>query len=195
MKTGKSGYQPSCKNEWAKGICAKPKVKCSNCSHREYLSVTDDVIEWHSRGNNPQEYGNKDFTIGIYPMLLDEKCWFLAADFDKSTWQKDIQAYAKTCDELNIPISIERSRSGNGGHVWFFFNEPTPASLARRLSSHLLTETMNRRPDIGLDSYDRFRIICVAGVKVVVVWNIFMGFKHGFDVIILRKIAIIFCPI
>ena len=67
MKTGKSGYQPSCKNEWVRGVCAKPKVKCSNCSHREYLPVTDDVIEWHLRGNNPQEYGNKDFTIGIYP--------------------------------------------------------------------------------------------------------------------------------
>ena len=96
MRTGKSGYQPSCKNEWVKGLCAKPKVKCSNCSYREYLPVTDDVIEWHLRGNNPQEYGNKDFTIGVYPMLLDEKCLFLAADFDKSTWQKDIHAYANT---------------------------------------------------------------------------------------------------
>ena len=156
MKTGKSGYQPSCKNEWVEGVCAKPKVKCSNCSHREYIPITDDVIEWHLRGNNPQEYGNKDFTIGIYPMLLDEKCWFLAADFDKSTWQKDIQAYAKTCAEMNVPISIERSRSGNGGHVWMFFDEPIPCMKARAIGSYILTETMENRPELGLDSYDRF---------------------------------------
>jgi hypothetical protein len=107
------------------------------------------------RGNHPQENG-KDFTIGIYPMLLDEKCWFLAADFDKSSWQKDIQAYAKTCSEMNVPISIERSRSGNGGHVWMFFDEPIPCMKARAIASYILTETMEYRPELGLDSYDRF---------------------------------------
>jgi len=156
IRTGKSGYQPSCKNEWARGVCVKPKVKCSDCSYREYIPVTDDIIEWHLRGNNPQEYGNKDFTIGIYPMLLDEKCWFLAADFDKSTWQKDIQAYAKTCAEMNVPISIERSRSGHGGHVWMFFDEPISCMKARAIASYILTETMEHRPELGLDSYDRF---------------------------------------
>jgi superfamily II DNA or RNA helicase len=156
MKTGKSGYQPSCKNEWVEGLCVKPKVKCSNCSHREYIPITDTVIESHLRGNNPQEYGHKDFTIGIYPMLLDEKCWFLAADFDKSTWQKDIHAYAKTCAEMSVPISIERSRSGNGGHVWMFFDEPIPCMKARAIGSYILTETMENRPELGLDSYDRF---------------------------------------
>ena len=156
MRTGKSGYQPSCKNEWVKGLCAKPKVKCSNCSYREYIPITDAVIESHLRGNNPQEYGHKDFTIGTYPMLVDEKCWFLAADFDKSTWQKDIHAYAKTCAEMNVPISIERSRSGNGGHVWMFFDEPIPCMKVRAIASYILTETMEKRPELGLDSYDRF---------------------------------------
>ena len=156
MRTGKSGYQPSCKNEWVKGLCAKPKVKCSNCSYREYIPITDAAIESHLRGNDLQEYGHKDFTIGIYPMLLDEKCWFLAADFDKSTWQKDIYAYAKTCAEMNVPISIERSRSGNGGHIWMFFDEPIPCMKARAIASYILTETMENRPELGLDSYDRF---------------------------------------
>ena len=155
-KTGKSGYQPSCKNEWVGGVCSKPKVKCSNCDYREYLPLTDDVIEWHLRGNNPQEYGNKDFTIGIYLMLSDEKCWFLAADFDKSTWQDDIKAFAKTCTEMNIPVSIERSRSGNGGHVWMFFDEPIACMKARAIASYILTETMECRPELGFDSYDRF---------------------------------------
>ena len=156
VKTGKSGYQPSCKNEWATGICNKPRTKCANCNHREYLPVTNQVIEWHLRGENPEEYGNKDFTIGVYPMLQDERCWFLAADFDKSTWWEDIRAYAKTCAEMNVPIVIERSRSGNGGHVWMFFDEPIACMKARAIGSYILTETMERRPELGLDSYDRF---------------------------------------
>lgn len=155
-KTGKSGYQPVCRNEWAKGLCDKPKIKCSNCDNREYLPLTDQIIEWHLRGENSDEYGSKDFTIGIYPILLDEKCWFLVADFDKTTWQKDIQAYAKTCTEMNVPISIERSRSGNGGHTWMFFDEPIPCMKARAIGSYILTETMEHRPELGLDSYDRF---------------------------------------
>ena len=156
IRTGKSGYQPSCKNEWATGICGKPRTKCADCNYREYLPVTDHVIKWHLRGNNPEEYGDKDFTIGVYPMLPDEKCWFLAADFDKLTWQDDVKAYAKICAEMDISIAVERSRSGNGGHVWMFFDEPIPCMKARAIGSYILTETMERRPELGFDSYDRF---------------------------------------
>lgn len=155
-KTGKSGYQPACRNEWIRGICGKPKVKCSNCENRDYLLLTDRVIEWHLRGENPEEYGDKDFTVGIYPMLPDEKCWFLAADFDKSSWQEDIKVFAQTCADIGIPISVERSRSGNGGHVWLFFEEPIPCTKARAIGSYIITETMECRPELGLDSYDRF---------------------------------------
>jgi hypothetical protein len=94
--------------------------------------------------------------MGVYPMLLDETCFFIAADFDKATWQDDARAFLETCRVMNLPAALERSRSGNGGHVWLFFSEAIPASLARKLGSHILTETMDRRPDIGLDSYDRF---------------------------------------
>jgi superfamily II DNA or RNA helicase/very-short-patch-repair endonuclease len=94
--------------------------------------------------------------MGVYPMLLDETCFFLAADFDKSTWTEDARAILETCERLHLPAALERSRSGNGGHVWIFFDEPVPASLARKLGAHILTETMEGRPDIGLDSYDRF---------------------------------------
>jgi hypothetical protein len=89
-------------------------------------------------------------------MLLDETCFFLAADFDKTGWREDAGAFAETCRELNLPAAIERSRSGQGGHVWLFFEEAIPAALARRLGAHVLTETMERRPEVGLDSYDRF---------------------------------------
>lgn len=97
-----------------------------------------------------------DFVAGVYPMLLDETCFFLAIDLDESNWQDDAGAVLETCRRLEVPAVLERSRSGNGGHIWIFFETAVPASIARRLGSHVLTETMDRRPDIGLDSYDRF---------------------------------------
>jgi len=115
--------------------------------------MTDDVVKWHLLGH---DHTGKDFVMGIYPMLLDETCFFLAADFDKSTWQEDAKGFLKTCSSLNIPAAIERSRSGRGAHVWLFFSEAVPATLARKLGCHILTETMEHNPDIGLDSYDRF---------------------------------------
>jgi superfamily II DNA or RNA helicase len=155
-KTGKSGYQPVCKNEWVTKICRKTHIKCNDCPSREYMPLTDQVIEWHLRGNNPNESPLKEFIAGIYPMLVDETCWFLAADFDKFSWEEDITAFRQTCIELGVSVSVERSRSGNGGHAWIFFSEPIPCSMARMLGAYLVTETMQRRPEIGLDSYDRF---------------------------------------
>jgi superfamily II DNA or RNA helicase len=155
-KTGRSGYQPACQNEWVGGICKKPKIKCRDCDNKSYLPVTDQVIRNHLMGFDPLSTSAKDFTIGVYPLLVDETCWFLAADFDKDTWMEDVTAFLETCQTHNVPTVLERSRSGNGGHVWIFFSEPTPANLARRLGSYLLTRTMEHRPEIGLDSYDRF---------------------------------------
>ncbi|NUQ62713.1 MAG: DEAD/DEAH box helicase family protein [Pirellulales bacterium] len=151
-RTGKSGYQPACANQWAPGVCLKPKIKCAECRHRSFLPVTDDVIRWHLSG---QDDNGRDFVMGVYPMLRDETCFFLAADFDKTHWWEDAGAVLETCRRMNLPAVLERSRSGNGGHVWLFFQEAIPAALARRLGSHILTETMELRPDIGLDSYDR----------------------------------------
>jgi len=152
-KTGRAGYSPVCANEWVQGICEKPRIKCSECPHQRFLPVTDDVIRWHLQGHDDH---SRDFVMGVYPMLLDETCFFLAADFDKTTWQDDVAAFLETCRQMNLPAALERSRSGRGGHIWFFFNEPVPVTLARKLGAHILTETMERRPDIGLDSYDRF---------------------------------------
>ena len=153
LKTGKSGYAPACANEWIRGICEKPRIKCSDCLHQRFLPVTDDVIRFHLSGHDST---GQPFTAGVYPMLLDETCFFLATDFDKKAWHRDAAAFIETCQDLEIPAALERSRSGHGGHVWLFFKEAVPAALARRLGSHLLTETMERRPDVGLDSYDRF---------------------------------------
>jgi very-short-patch-repair endonuclease len=153
QKTGRSGYQPACGNEWVKGLCDKGRVKCVECPNRRFLPVSDEVIRKHLSG---QDDTGRDCVMGVYPMLLDETCFLLAVDFDKEHWREDIAVYRETCRRLDIPVVLERSRSENGGHVWLFFAEPVPAALARRLASHLLTETMEQRPDIGLDSHDRF---------------------------------------
>ena len=151
-KTGRSGYAPACANEWVRGVCEKPRIKCAECPNRRFLPVTDDVIRWHLSGRDPE---GQPFVAGVYPLLQDETCFFLAVDFDKAGWRDDAAAFLDTCRHLNLPAALERSRSGRGAHVWFFFDEAIPAALARRLGSHVLTETMERRPDIGLDSYDR----------------------------------------
>lgn len=115
--------------------------------------MIDDVVHWHLSG---QDVYGKDFVMGLYPMLLDETCFFLAADFDKASWQEDAVAFLKTCHQLNLPAAVERSRSGKGAHVWLFFTEALPAALARKLGCYILTETMEQRPEVGMDSYDRF---------------------------------------
>ncbi|THD53302.1 MAG: restriction endonuclease subunit R, partial [Phenylobacterium sp.] len=99
---------------------------------------------------------DSDFVAGVYPLLPDGTCWFLAVDFDKECWEADASAFVETCHAKGIPAALERSRSGNGGHVWIFFSEPIAARTARQLGAAILTETMERRPEIGFESYDRF---------------------------------------
>ena len=158
-RTGRSGYQPSCLNEWQQGLCKKPKVKCAVCSHRQFLPVTNEIISYHLKGESPSAYPKgkpQPFVMGIYPLLPDETCYFLALDFDKENWQQDTAAFMKTCESEGIPAYLERSRSGNGGHIWIFFDEAVSARLARNLGSALLTKSLDQRPEIGLDSFDRF---------------------------------------
>jgi superfamily II DNA or RNA helicase/very-short-patch-repair endonuclease len=151
-KTGRAGYQPACANEWVRGLCDKPRMKCLECPNRRFLPVTDDVVRQHLSG---QDDLGREFVMGMYPMLSDETCYWLAIDLDGDAWQKDAGALRETCQRLAVPVALERSRSGKGGHLWFFFAEALPASMARNMGSYLLTETMEGRPEIGLSSYDR----------------------------------------
>ena len=156
-KTSKAGYAPVCRNEWVRGICEKPRIKCSNCPNQAFVPVSDEIVRSHLQGRDVTNPGRAEpFVAGVYPLMMDDTCWFLAADFDKQCWQRDALAFLATCREKGVPAALERSRSGNGGHIWIFFSEPVSASEARKLGAHLVTETMERCPDLGFESYDRF---------------------------------------
>ena len=150
----RSGFQPACANEWTAGLCDKRRTKCSACPNRELLPLTPAVIRDHLRG---EQEGDRDreFVVGIYPLLTDETCYLLALDFDGAAWREDATAVLGACRELEVPAALERSRSGNGAHIWLFFSGPVPAAVARKLGALLLTRAMESRPEIGLSSYDR----------------------------------------
>ena len=145
-KTGKSGYAPACRNKFVKGVCELPKVKCGECPNQAFIPFDDAAVVGHLTGRH---------VMGVYPLLDDETCWFLAVDFDKSTWTEDVGAFVETCRRAGLPVAVERSRSGNGAHVWFFFSSPVPASIARKMGCYLITETMSSRHQLSMDSYDR----------------------------------------
>jgi len=128
LRTGKSGYALACGNEWVPGVCEKPRIKCAACPHQRFLPVIDDAIPWHLSGRDDT---GSDFVMAVYPLLRDETCFFLALDLDKPNWREDARAVMETCSRLGLPSALERSRGGNGGHLWLFFDVAIPAALAR----------------------------------------------------------------
>ena len=143
---GKSGYAVACHNEWKPGLCNKPKIKCSDCSNKAYKPLGAKTIYDHLSGTQ---------TVGLYPLMIDDACRLLAVDFDKSDWQQATKALSQVCGCHNIPHAIERSRSGNGAHIWIFFDNKVPARAARRLGFGLLDRAMESYPGLSFDSYDR----------------------------------------
>jgi superfamily II DNA or RNA helicase len=144
-QSGRSGWAPRCANEWRPGICEKPRIKCAACVHRRFVAFSEAEIRKHLEGRQ---------TIGIYPLLADETCWLIAIDFDGKAWRDDVGAVCDAAAEANVPVLVERSRSGQGGHVWVLFSRPGVAAVARTIGSWLLTQAMRRR-SISMDSYDR----------------------------------------
>ncbi len=144
--SGKAGYSPACANEWRAGVCIKPRGKCSDCGHRLSLPLTDSVIYDHLAGER---------TVGVYPLLADDSCHFLAVDFDKQDWREDAQAFAKSCRALGVPAALEISCSTNGAHAWIFFSHKVDARDARRLGTALISHTCARTRQLQLESYDR----------------------------------------
>jgi hypothetical protein len=146
VATGKSGYAPACANEWRPGICEKPRIKCADCGNRSLIAVSDAVIYSHLAGEK---------TIGVYPLLPDDTCYFLAVDFDKAEWREDAKAFVQSCRELDVAATLEISRSGNGAHAWIFFTTAVPARDARRLGTAIISHTCSRTRQLSLTSYDR----------------------------------------
>ena len=136
----------ACDNEWVQGICTKPRIKCQDCNHRQLSELKDQVIYHHLVGKQ---------VVGLYPLLHDNTCYLLAADFDKGSWQDEVKAMSSACTQLGVPHAVEISRSGNGAHLWIFFDEKTPANEARLLGFGLLDKAMEIFPNLSFNSYDR----------------------------------------
>ena len=135
-RSGKSGWSPAVVGGWVN----------SRRPDREYEPLTDDVVEAHLSGN---------VTAGLYPLLRNDRCHLLACDFDGGTWALDALAYLDACRAAGLPAVLERSRSGDGGHVWVFFAGPVPAASARKVGAAMLRQAMASRVEIDLSSYDR----------------------------------------
>jgi superfamily II DNA or RNA helicase len=144
--TGKSGYAPACGNEWLAGVCDKARLKCGECNDRLLIPLSDKVIYEHLAGKR---------TIGVYPLLTDDTCHFLAVDFDDAEWREDAKAFCQSCHELGVPVALEISRSGNGAHAWVFFSGSVSARDARRLGTAIISHTCTRTRQLKLESYDR----------------------------------------
>ncbi len=144
--SGKSGYAPACANEWRAGICEKPRIKCGDCSNRLLIPLSDAVIYDHLAGEH---------TVGVYPLMEDDSCYFLAVDFDEADWRDDARAFMQSCEELGVPAALEISRSGNGAHAWVFFASRVYARDARRLGTAIISHTCARTRQLKLESYDR----------------------------------------
>ncbi|HMS04919.1 MAG TPA: DEAD/DEAH box helicase family protein [Burkholderiaceae bacterium] len=144
--TGKAGYAPACANEWRAGVCEKPRIKCGDCSNRLLIPLSDAVVYDHLAGGH---------TVGVYPLLEDDTCSFLAVDFDEADWRDDACAFMQSCGDLGVPAALEISRSGQGGHAWVFFAGRVSARDARRLGTAIISHTCARTRQLRLTSYDR----------------------------------------
>ena len=167
-KTGKHGYYTQCWNFWKDGICPKknnPQFNCGECQNQKYKELTGQVLYEHLIGARE----DASDVIGLYPMFPDETVNFLVFDFDchddkiggddganfESDWMTEVNAFRKICEINEVPVLVERSRSGKGAHVWIFFEKPILASVARRFGTALLSkgaESVNMR---SFKYYDR----------------------------------------
>jgi len=142
----KSGYSPYCYNDFKPGLCNKPKIKCSGCNNSNFAQLNQEQLKKHLLGEQ---------VLGLYPMTTKDTCYLLAMDFDEATWKDDIAVVRRLCYANNIPVYAERSRSGEGCHLWFFFEKEIKASVARKFGMTILDLAMQESGNIRFDSYDR----------------------------------------
>ncbi|MFA6896906.1 MAG: DEAD/DEAH box helicase family protein [Patescibacteria group bacterium] len=134
-------------NEWKSGLCHKlQKQKCKDCPNAKYAELNDYYIEQHLRGQK---------LLGIYPLFESSKSYLIAADFDGKNWRKDILKSYKKCTECDLPVYVERSKSGKGGHAWLFFEDGYPAFKSRNIVINILREANIIDQLAKDDSFDR----------------------------------------
>ena len=143
----KSGYSPYCNNDFRPGVCQKPRTHCSDCPSSDFAPLGPEQVREHLTGRE---------VLGLYPLTREDTCWLLAMDLDEGDWQGDARIIREISLEHGFPVSLERSRSGQGGHLWWFFDEPVKASLARSFGMTLLELAMTRSSGITFASFDRF---------------------------------------
>lgn len=153
-KDGGIGYTPACANEWKPGICPKvahQKVKCAECHNRVFPELSDAAIIAHFKGNDDR------FRDVLGQYVLDKNCntKVLVIDFDKADWKEATNVVRLVAKRRNINAAVERSRSGNGAHIWFFFLEPISAKAAREFGSCLITEAAALNKTITFEAFDR----------------------------------------
>ena len=154
---GGIGYSPVCSNRWNGRLCDK-KIKgprnadCNTCRNRKLKPIEDRDVREHLEGKSERFYD----VMGLYVADKESMTHVLVGDFDEGNWQAEITAYKKACERLGIFCAIERSRSGNGGHAWIFFDTPVEARTARNLGSAVITDALRHDDGMSFKSYDRF---------------------------------------
>ena len=126
--TGKSGYAPACANEWRPGICEKPRIKCADCGNRSLIPVSDAVIYSHLAGEK---------TMGVYPLLPADTCYFLAVDFDKAEWREDGRKVLVLTERIDDLDRIRRSLEEHTLGALAELLRPTHTPIEDLLAKHL----------------------------------------------------------
>lgn len=152
VKKGTSGYSPCCRNQWGAGCVLKQHKKCGECAVRQYVPVSDEAVRWHLRGKDADM---KPFVMGLYPMATDETVRLAVIDFDEASWRRDALFVVRKARELELPVALEKSRSGKGAHVWFFLQSAVSAKSIREVLTYVMTLVLEEHPEVSLNSYDR----------------------------------------
>ena len=147
-KNNRYGWAPACKNSF-KENCPKKhgRFNCFQCAYRSFHPLTSDILRAHFQGKNQG--------IGLYPMFDDNTSCFLAIDFDDDNWMENMLSVYQEAIKYNFYPVMERSQSGNGGHLWFFFAEPVKAISARKFGEFFLSEAMKNNKSLSFTSFDR----------------------------------------